>query len=597
MAEGPQPLPNGIQLIQDPVNLQGLKPEYHDVLVVGGGLSGVGLACKLKETRNLTDIVLLEKLDGPAGTWEANTYPGCACDIPAPVYSFSFRQKNDWSGMYPLQAELREYVHTVVSEYGLWDKFRFRTVGREARYDDATGLWHVISEDLPPKGSPAGTRGEMHYYVTKLFYTAVGGLSTPNPCTIPGNENFKGPIFHSARWDWSVDMKDKNVIVVGNGCSATQFVPIVAKEAKNLTQFVRSKHWYAPVFKNPASKIPGWDWLVRNVPFFMHFQRILMWLVLETHFWMATRTWMGRYLRDDWERQCREHVKKMAPKKYHDQLLPKQGELLVACRRRILDETYLPSLKRDNVELETSKLVKIEEDAVITADGRRIPADVIVMANGFNPQTAGYPLQIRGRDMTQQEHYEKYGEGSMIAYRTCFLSGFPNMAMLVGPNSGTGHMSVIYTSERQQEYSMYIAQPVLDSSRPSEADIAHLPGSKTSGQLTHIPTFDVKLKAELDEQHWIVKKMKGLVFTSCDSWYRDPKSGRVTAVYPDWQWKFALRAWFPVYTDFVYKYLPNNATGPKISLWQRIGSALGLGGIPYVDPSETTEINRKAMGA
>lgn len=596
VSEGIGSLPNGVQLTQDPVNLNGLKPEYHDVVVIGGGLSGVGITCKLKEKYNLTDIVVLEKLPGPAGTWESNTYPGCACDIPAPVYSFSFRQKNDWSGMFPNQGELREYVHSVVSEYGIWDNFRFNVLSRQARFDEATGLWHVIAEDLPPKDQP-NARGQLHYYVCKLFITAVGGLSAPNPCTIPGHENFKGPIFHSARWDHSVDCKDKNVIVVGNGCSATQFVPIVAQEAKHLTQFVRSKHWYAPVPTNPLSYIPGFDWLVRHFSFFMNLQRFLMWVVLESHFWMATLTPMGQWMRDDWEKQCRNHVKKMAPKKYQDQLLPSQNELMVACRRRILDDKYLPCLGRDNVDLETSKLVRIEENAVVTADGRRIPADVIVMANGFNPQAAGFPLEIRGTDMTQAQHFEKYGEGSMVAYRTCFLSGFPNMGMLVGPNSGTGHMSVIYTSERQQELCMSVAKPVLDAPRPSEAEIHHLPGTKATPGLHHNPTFDVKLKAELDEQHWIVKKMKGLVFTTCESWYRDPKSGRVTAVYPDWQWKFALRSWFPVYDDFVFKSLPGNKTRPDLTWWQSIGCALGLGTTPYVDPSETPEINRQAMGA
>ncbi|KAI3626026.1 hypothetical protein CBS9595_001387 [Malassezia furfur] len=596
MSEEIQSLPDGLQLTQDPVNLGDLKPEYHDVVVVGAGLSGVSIACKLKDKHNVTDVVILEKLPGPAGTWESNTYPGCACDIPAPVYSFSFRQKSDWSGMFPQQKELREYVHTVVSEYGLWDKFRFKVLTRQARYDSATGLWHIVTEDVPESKSK-DARGKLHYYVCKMMITAVGGLSQPNPCTIPGHENFKGPVFHSARWDHSVSIKDKNVIVVGNGCSATQFVPIIADEAKHVTQFVRSKHWYAPEPKIPLEYIPGWRWLVMHFSFFMWLQRILIWLVLESHFTMATRTSVGEMMRSDWEKQCRNYVKKAAPKQYHEQLLPKQNELMVACRRRILDNRYLPSLNRENLDLETSKLVKIEENAVVTADGRRLPADVIVMANGFNPQMAGFPLEIRGADMTQMEHYNKYGEGSMIAYHTCFLSGFPNMSMLVGPNSGTGHMSVIYTSERQQELTMYIAKPVLESPRPSDADIAHLPGTKATTHLSHIPTFDVKLKAELDEQHWVVKRMKELVFTTCDSWYRDPKSGRVTAVYPDWQWKFALRAWFPVYSDFMYKYLPNNQTRPSIPWWQSLGSWLGLGKTPRVDPSETPEINRERMGA
>ena len=595
MAAEPKAIGDGIQLVKDPVQLKGLEPEYHDVVVVGGGLSGVGIACNLKKELNVTDVVVVERHAGPAGTWETNTYPGCACDIPAPVYSYSFRQRNNWSSMYPGQEELREYVHTVVSEFGLWDCFRFNSVAREARYDDTTGLWHVVTEQVADPKKP-NAKPVRSYYVCKMLYMAVGGLSEPNPCTIPGKENFKGAIFHSARWDHSVDLKNKNVIVVGNGCSATQFVPIVAEQAKKTTQFVRSKHWYAPQPKIPLDN-DAWKWMVRHFTICMYINRFLIWLVLESHFAMALLNPIGDWMRASWEKLCRDHVHKLAPKKYWDQLLPDKEELLVSCRRRILDNVYLPALYRDDLELETSKLVKIEEDAVITEDGRRIPADVIVMANGFNPQTAGFPLQVRGRDMTLQEHYKKYGEGGIVAYRSTLNAGFPNMFFLVGPNSGTGHMSVIFTSERQQELSLRVGKPILQAPRPSEAAVHHLPGTPADPSIKKIPTFEVKLQAELDEQHWITKRMSQLVFPYCDSWYRDSNSGRVTAVHPDWQWRYALRCWFPVWRDLIYTGLPDGKKHPDRSVIQVIGNALGLGESPYVDPSETPQIDRKAMGA
>lgn len=591
-----QPLGGGVQLVNDPVRTPGLEPEYHDVVVIGAGFSGIGIACNLKRKLGITDVVIVERNDGPAGTWEANTYPGCACDIPAVVYSLSFRQKNDWSGFFPPQPEIREYLHTVIAEFGIGNDFLYRTVAKEARFDTATGLWHVITEELPDPKKPTAER-KRRYFVTKMFYLGVGGLSEPNPCTIPGHETFKGPIFHSARWDHSVSMKDKNVIVVGNGCSATQFVPIVAEEAKSVTQFVRSKHWYAPVPENPFNVIPGWNWLTRHSNFFLYLARFLVWIVLESHFAMALLNPWGEYLRNDWERMCRESVKKNAPKEYWDILLPKNNELLVGCRRRILDSKYLPALNRDNLALESKKLIKIEEDAVITEDGRRLPADVIVMANGFNTTAAGFPLEVRGTDMTMSEHYKKYGEDNPIAYRTVLNSGFPNMVQFVGPNSGTGHMSVVYTSERQQEFSLSVARPVLESGRPSEEAIQHKPGTPAPQGLQRMPTFDVKLKAELDEQHWIVRTMKDLVFTRCESWYRNGPGGRVTAVYPDWQWRFALRSWFPVWEDIKYTGLPDGKTRPDLPLWQWLGCKLGLGTVPYVDPSETPEINRAAMGA
>lgn len=592
----PKSLPEGISLMSNPPNVGGLQPEYHDIVCIGAGLSGVSLACKLKIKYGVVpDMKILERLEGPAGTWEANTYPGAACDIPAPVYSFSFRQKHDWSGFFPQQPELRQYVHTVVAEYGIGGLFQFNTVALESRYDDATGLWHVLASTFDPK-SPQSTP-KLSYFVSKMLVSAVGGLSEPNKCTIDGHETFKGPIFHSARWDHSVDLKGKNVIVVGNGCSATQFVPIIAQEAKMVTQFVRSKHWYAPLPDNAVVKTWWWKWLLRNVPLFMWFQRVLIWMVLESHFTLVTRTWMGRKFRADWEKMCRDYITKTAPAKYHEQLLPKNNELLVGCRRRVLDNAYLPALQRDNLELETSKLVRIEEDAVITEDGKRLPADVIIMANGFSPAAAGAPLMMRGRDMTMREHEAKYGGGSQLAYRTVFVSGFPNMGMLVGPNAGTGHMSVIYTSEREQELLLSVASPVLECGQPNASSITHLPGTPANAALTKVPTFDVKLQAELDEQHWMAKKMSQTVFSTCDSWYRDAKSGRVTAVYPDWQWKFALRCWFPVWKDFTFTGLPINSGHPPSTLFQKLGCALRLGTISYVDPKETPEIDRQAMDA
>lgn len=579
-------LKGGLSLVDDPINLKGLKPEYHDALVIGGGISGVGITCNLKRKLNVTDVVVVEKLAGPAGTWEANTYPGCACDIPAPMYSFSFRQKKDWSGLFPQQPELREYVREVVEDFGIGHNFRFRSVGRQARFDDATGLWHVIVEQLREDGSEDPNKGDYTYYVCRMLFMAVGALSEPNPCTIPGKESFQGPIFHSARWDHSVDVKDKNVVVVGNGCSATQFVPIVAEQAKFLTQFVRSKHWYAPPIKNPI-RGRGWEYLVRHFSVFMHINRFLFWLFLEIGFAMTFMNPVGEFMRNRWEMMCRNYVRKMAPKKYWDLLLPdSKKELMVGCRRRIIDEKYLPSLSRDNLELEPSKLTKIEKDAVVCADGRRIPADVIIMANGFNILSAGFPLKMRGRDLTLNEHYLKYGAGGLVAYRSTFVADFPNMIQLVGPNSGTGHMSVIYTSERQQEMAVIMAEEILRSPRPSQECIEHLPGKPSNTALQRGPTVEVKLDAELDEQLWIQKRMENLVFTQCDSWYRDSASGRVTAVHPDWQWRYALRTWFPVWRDFTYKNLPSGKSLPSRSLLQRIGGALGLGESPKVDASE-----------
>lgn len=259
-------------------------------------------------------------------------YPQAACDIPAAVYSFSFRQSPDWTTFYPKQAELKQYFNKVAAEFGLDKKCQIKTVVREARFDEATNLWHVAAEELH-------TEKQFHY-VCKLFVSAVGGLSNPKECDIPDYENFKGPLFRSARWDSSVDLKGKNVFVVGNGCSATQFVPVIAERAKMLTQgentvnkrekdeigafdycrlfltAVRAKHWYEKPPHNPFALIPGWKWLIKHVPFFMYLQRFLIWVVLESHFAITQLNIFGRIARAWWTYSSIRHAKKLAPKKY-----------------------------------------------------------------------------------------------------------------------------------------------------------------------------------------------------------------------------------------------------------------------------------------
>ncbi|PWY97179.1 FAD/NAD(P)-binding domain-containing protein [Testicularia cyperi] len=575
-----------------------LTPQYHDVVIVGGGLSGMCVACQLKRRFNITDVKILEKEDGLAGTWKVNTYPGCGCDVPAPVYSYSFRTKGDWSTFYPEQNELRQYFETVAAEHNLRPNFHFQTTVKEARFDNDTGLWHIWSEDWKRDSKEPG---EKHHYVCKLFISAVGGLSQPKECDIAGHETFKGPIFHSARWDHSVELKGKDVIVVGNGCSATQFVPRIAPQTKSLTQIVRSAHWIAPHPHNPFDKIPGFKWLLQKSLFVRKLHRFLIWCVLESHFSVLLLNPIGRFSRWWWRTMCVNHVKKNAPKEYWNLLIPDQKKVLVGCKRRILDDEYLPVLRQPHVKLDGTKLERIEERHVVMADGRRLKADVIIMANGFATQRAGHPMEIYGARHDMRTHWKKYGGGGPINYRSSLNATFPNMGQLVAANSATGHMSVIFTTECQVNFILEIAKPVLAAPRPAQVAIDHVPGTPASEQVkrARIPTFEVKLKAELDEQHWIAKAMSKLVFTSgCKSWYIDPSSGRVTVLYPDWQVNFMIRSTFPKWADLQYTGLKNGLTRPDtVPWWKVLGDKLGLGHVSYVDPKDTPEIDRKSMDA
>ncbi|TKY90942.1 hypothetical protein EX895_000940 [Sporisorium graminicola] len=582
-----------------PLDQPKLTPEFHDVVIVGAGISGIAMACQLKRKLNIHDIKILERSPDPSGTWTNNSYPGCACDVPAPVYSFSFATKGDWSTFYPQQKELKRYFGTVAAEHDLHKNFHFQTTVLEARYDRETGLWHVWSQDwVKGKGE-----GEKHHYVCKFFVSAVGGLSQPKPCDIEGHESFTGPIFHTAAWDHSVNLNGKDVVLVGNGCSATQCVPYLAQHSKSLTQFVRSKHWIAPHPHQPFDSIPGFKWLLKKSVFVRKFQRLIIWLVLESHFIMILQNPLGRLFRWNWRRKCEAHMKKNAPPEYWDILLPRKDELMVGCKRRIIDDDYLPTLRQPHVKVENTKLARIEPQHVVLADGRRIKADVIVMANGFEPHAAGAPMKVVGVNRTLHDHWAKYGEGGMLAYRSSLNSGFPNMGSINAANTGTGNQSLIFASECTVNFLLEVAKPVLAAARPPQFAIDHMPSPSLSAdpklENYKIPTFEVKLKAELDEQHWIAKAMSKLVFTSgCKSWYIDAKSGRVTSMQPDWQVNYLLRAHFPKWDDFKYTGLKAGAKVPEgVPWWKVWGDWAGLGHVKYVDPKETPQINRAAMDA
>ncbi|SNX84109.1 related to monooxygenase [Melanopsichium pennsylvanicum] len=576
-----------------------LTPEYHEVIIVGAGISGICMACQLKRKHGINDFLILERSPAPSGTWTNNSYPGCACDVPAPVYSFSFATKGDWSTFYPKQKELKLYFTKVAKEHGLEEKFRFQTTVEEARFDKDTGLWHIWSVDWTKDGTEEDQ--VKHHYVCKFFVSAVGGLSQPKPCDIDGHESFKGPIFHTAAWDHSVSLKGKDVVLVGNGCSATQCVPYLAEHSKTLTQFVRSKHWIAPHPHQPFDSIPGFKWLLQKFVFVRKFQRLLIWLVLESHFILILQNPIGRLFRWNWRRKCEAHMKKNAPKEYWDMLLPRKDELMVGCKRRIIDDNYLPALRLPHVRVENTKLARIESNHVVLTDGRKIHADVIVMANGFEPHAAGAPMTVYGTHRSLHDHWEKYGEGGMIAYRSALNSGFPNMGSINAANTGTGNQSLIFASECTVNLLLEIAKPVLAAAKPPQFAIEHIPGTSADEKLEKykIPTVEVKLKAELDEQHWIAKCMEKLVFTSgCKSWYIDQRSGRVTSMQPDWQLNYMLRATFPKWDDFRYTGLKGGETRPSDTPWWKvIGDKLGLGHVKYVDPKETPQINRAAMGA
>jgi len=364
-------------------------------------------------------------------------------------------------------------------------------------------------------------------------------------------------------------MKNKKVVLIGNGCTAAQIVPNIAKEVKQLTQIVRAKHWIVPQLKNPFDGEFNQK-LERHLPGYTAFERFAVVVLCESHF-LQTFIQDGKAARARFAAVSRDYVKRCAPKEYHDMIIPRPGELEVSCKRRIYDDGYIVALGRPNVELTNDQAVEIVPDGVILQSGRKVEADAIVLANGFKTGIASQ-LEIRNGKGQRLEEYWKNVKGSPQAYRTMMCSTFPNLFLIWGPNSVTGHFSAVFAIERAVEMATKILRPVFLTGPLSQSALAR----------SHGKSIRVKSDAEDFEQEFIQDAMKGLIFsTGCGSWYTD-ENGRVTAVNPSFQTTVAWRAKFPNYNDFDYRGVSPAQAWQSWTLTTRIGTILRLGATPSV---------------
>lgn len=214
-------------------------PKSKKVIIIGGGVSGLGMAVQLKRFLGHNNFTLYEKSDNVGGTWWHNRYPACACDIPSHFYSYSFALNPDWSSMYPGRDELHQYFFSVAEKYNILPHCRFNTMCIGLQWDSSRGLWICTFQDQ--------SSGETFTKEAAVVVSAVGTLDRPSIPSIEGADSFEGKVFHSARWDDSLETKGKQIVVIGNGASATQFVPELVKDVGprgKVTQIVRSAHWW-----------------------------------------------------------------------------------------------------------------------------------------------------------------------------------------------------------------------------------------------------------------------------------------------------------------------------------------------------------------
>jgi cation diffusion facilitator CzcD-associated flavoprotein CzcO len=400
------------------------------IVVVGAGFGGLGMGIQLK-LAGIESFTILEKAGSLGGTWRDNTYPGAACDCPSFVYQFSFELKTDWSRKWAEQSEILDYMAHCARKYDIERHVRFNTEVASATFDEDAGVWRVRT-----------ARGET--VEAEVLVSGVGQLNRPSIPHVPGLERFKGIRFHSARWEHQHDLRNKRVAVIGNAASAVQFVPPVAKEVARLHVFQRTANWM--IAKNDRPYSEREKRMFARFPFLARLYRWWIWLTFEMRFPVFRN---NKFL----TRASTKLAEQTIEDQVHDPVLQRtlHPDYPIGGKRILISDDYYAALQRDNVELVTSPIASVTDDAIVTADGRTRPVDAIILATGFETTRFLVPMRIEGRGGRVLE--DEWKDGAE-AYLGLTVAGFPNFFMLYGPNTNLGHNSIIFMLECQIGYIM-----------------------------------------------------------------------------------------------------------------------------------------------
>lgn len=314
-----------------------------------------------------------------------------------------------------------------------------------ATWDESSKTWLVSLSNV--------LTGEKYTRECSVLISAVGGLVNPNACEIPGVNRYEGTLVHTARWRKDVVVDDKEVVVIGNGCSGTQVIPAIAPKVKSLTQFIRSPQFYLPR-QNPNIH-PVLKWAFKWVPGLQRGFRWILFNLMERGLALFYLTDAGEKARAKNKKMSDDYVERTAPKEYWDLLKPKY---MLGCKRRVFDPGYLRTLRKPNIHLTDDPITEILPKGVLTKSGKEVPADVIVLATGFNLNS--FYLPIIGREgATLTSHWEKFG--GVTAYKSTACHSFPNFFFVFGPNSAVGHTSVLFTIESSIDLVIKVIKPVI----------------------------------------------------------------------------------------------------------------------------------------
>lgn len=477
------------------VRRKSANPEF-DTVIIGAGFAGLGTAIKLKEA-GVKNFIILERGEQPGGTWRDNQYPGAACDIPSNLYSFSFAPNPEWSRSFSGSAEIFEYVKHLVKHFKLEPHIQYSQNVSSAELDDETGLWHIHTEG-----------GKL--YKGRSVVMASGPLANPKMPNIKGLADYKGKTIHSARWDHDYEFTGKRVAVIGTGASAIQIIPEIVDKVGKLTVFQRTPAWVMP---RPDFTTSGFSKsLFRNLPFT---QKAIREALYWTHESMALAVIWDSPLRKVAERLGSAFLNAQVKDKWmRRQLKP---DYKIGCKRILVSNSYYPALQRKNCELITWPIANVSEQGIRTADGVEHQVDCIVLATGFDVPKSGTPYPIKG--IGGRVLAEEWARGAQ-AYKSINVSGYPNLFITFGPNSGPGHNSALVYMEQQIAYIVKGVRQILDH---------------------NLKMLDVKPEVQARYNQSIQKRLSRTNWNSgCKSWYLT-EDGFNATMYPGFATQYAAQ--------------------------------------------------------
>ncbi|EJD55211.1 FAD/NAD(P)-binding domain-containing protein [Auricularia subglabra TFB-10046 SS5] len=469
------------------------------VITVGAGASGLLVAYKLQHSFRNFSLTVYDKNDEPSGTWTENRYPGCACDIPAHVYTFTFFPNVEYSHMYSGSQQIREYFLRFADTFGLGQYVKTRHLVERAEWDDAKGEWAVDVRDI--------ASGDTRRETCDIFINATGFLNEWRwPEDVRNLDAFKGDLLHTANWPANYALRGKRVGLIGNGSSGIQVLPAIQPDVSRLTTFIRGPTWIAPPFGSEGQREYTAEEKERfkNDPdFFLRYRKgqearmnsLFGIFIRESDQHKATQAALDNDMRSQ-----------IAEPHLADVLVPKWS---IGCRRFTPGPGYLEAIQAPNVKVVSAGVVELTEDGCIAADGSRHTLDTIICATGFN---TGYRprfpiIGLNGRNLRDEWEHDARGYLSLAA------AGMPNYFVLFGPAAAVGNGPVIAGLEAAVDYVM------LCIDRLQTENIHSLTPSRAA-----VDDFN-------DYADWYMQRT--VWNDECSSWYKKHSThGRVTALWP-----------------------------------------------------------------